>query len=306
MNEIYLESNKDLVSEEKWKKLIESIRTTFNGLETNKDLAKKILKEKILDSIEKRTRNIDKFGILLSGGVDSSLIALICKQMNLKFNCYCVGFNNSKDLEAAKKVANVYKLSLKWKTLSLLELEESLKCTLNILKCPDFVSVSVGSVLYAAGEIAKKDKIKILFGGLGSEEIFAGYQRHEESLKKGFQAVHNECWNGLLNIWRRDLKRDYLIAKSLNLNLSTPYMDIDVIKYAMSIHPKLKIIHQEKKIILREIAEDIGLAKEIAFRKKKAAQYGSNFLNGIEKLAKKNKFKLKKDYIEYLYPNQVR
>ena len=52
-----------------------------------------------------------------------------------------------------------------------------------------------------------------------------------------------------------------------------------------------------KKIILREAAEFLGLKKEFAWRKKQAAQYGSNFVNGIEKLAKRKGFKMKKDYL---------
>ena len=44
----------------------------------------------------------------------------------------------------------------------------------------------------------------------------------------------------------------------------------------------------------------LGLKKEFAFRKKKAAQYGSNFDKAILKLAKKNGFKYKKEYLDYL------
>jgi len=162
------------------------------------------------------------------------------------------------------------------------------------------VWVSVGSVLYAAGKLALNDKANVLFGGLGSEEIFAGYQRHEEALKQGFEALHKECWNGMKNMWQRDLKRDFLIAKNLGLKLKTPYMDPGLIKYAMQIHPMYKLDADNKKIILREVAEEIGLKREFAFRPKKAAQYGSNFVNGIEKLAKKNNFQLKKDYLKSL------
>ena len=61
-----------------------------------------------------------------------------------------------------------------------------------------------------------------------------------------------------------------------------------------------KLDKENKKIILREATEFIGLKKEFAWRKKQAAQYGSNFINGIEKLAKKNGFKLKKDYLQSL------
>jgi asparagine synthase (glutamine-hydrolysing) len=61
-----------------------------------------------------------------------------------------------------------------------------------------------------------------------------------------------------------------------------------------------KLDKENKKIILREIAEDFGLDKEFAQRKKKAAQYGSNFVKGIDKLAKKHGFTTKKEYLQSL------
>jgi len=62
----------------------------------------------------------------------------------------------------------------------------------------------------------------------------------------------------------------------------------------------LKLDKDSKKIILREAAEFIGLKKDFAWRRKQAAQYGSNFVNGIDKLARKSGFKLKKDYLQSL------
>jgi len=84
------------------------------------------------------------------------------------------------------------------------------------------------------------------------------------------------------------------------LDLRTPFLDKELIKVAMNVHPMFKLDKENKKIILREATEFIGLKKEFAWRKKQAAQYGSNFINGIEKLAKKNGFKLKKDYLQSL------
>ncbi len=301
MEEIFLDENSNLIEEDKWKNFIKSIKTNFDNLETNKERAKRVLKEKIIDAVKKRTENLDNFGVLFSGGVDSSLIALICKQLNLNFTCYSIGLENSQDIEAAKKTADFYGFNLKYKILPLDEFEDIIKDTIKILNNGDIVWVSVGSVLYAAGKLALNDNINILFGGLGSEEIFAGYQRHEEALKENnFEALHDECWNGLKNMWQRDLKRDFLIAKNLNLQLKTPYMDLDLIKYAMQINPMYKLDKQDKKIILREVAKDIGLKEEFAFRPKKAAQYGSNFVKGIDKLTKKNNFNLKKEYLQSL------
>src|SRR3989338_116975 len=300
--EIYLKQG-SLIKKEDWEKLIASIETNYENLETNKERAKRKIRKLIENSIIKRAQNLNKFGILFSGGVDSTLIAFLCKKHGFNFTCFTIGLENSQDIEYAKIIAEKYNFSLKHKILSLKEFENVIRNTVKIINNDDIVWISVGSVLYATAQLALQDNISILFGGLGTEEIFAGYQRHEDVLADNdFESVHKESWNGLKNMWQRDLLRDSIIAKSLGIELRTPYMDLGVIKAAMDINPMHKIDKISKKIILREIAENFGLEKEFAWRPKKAAQYGSNFVKGIDKLAKKHGFATKKEYLKSLLP----
>ena len=288
-----------LIPENLWIKFVSGLENNFDNLETNNERAKRELADAIANAVRKRVAA--KAGVLFSGGVDSSLIAFVLKKLNCNFTCYTVGIDGSDDIEWAQKVANEYKLSFKYKILNFDELEIILRNVIKILNDAEIVKVSVGSVLYAAGRLALADGNNVLFGGLGSEEIFAGYKRHEDALQENnFEALHKECWDGLRNMWKRDLTRDFAIAKKLGLDLRTPFLDKDLIKIAMNVHPMLKLGKDNKKIILREAAELIGLNKEFAWRKKQAAQYGSNFVNGIDKLARKNGFKFKKDYLQSL------
>ena len=285
-----------LIPEELWVKFVESLENDFDSLETNKERAKREIAEAIVNAVRKRV--VPKFGILFSGGVDSSLIAFVCRQLKCNFTCYAVGIEGSDDITWAQQIAREYRFDLKFKVLSLDELEIVVKDVVKTLNDADIVKVSVGSVLYSAGKLALINNDNVLFGGLGSEEIFAGYQRHEDVFNdNNFEALHKECWSGLKNMWRKDLTRDFAIAKKLGLDLRVPFLDKDLIKVAMNIHPMYKLDKSNKKIILREAAELIGLKKEFAWRKKQAAQYGSNFVNGIEKLAKIKGFKFKKDYL---------
>ena len=298
--EPYLKNNA-LISRDEWKKLISSIETKYDNLETNKERSKRKLAALIEKAITSRAETLGKFGVLFSGGVDSTLIALLCKKHNYNFTCFTLGMENSQDIEYSIKIAKKYNFDLKYKILSLDEIEAIIKNTAKILQSADIVWVSVGSVFYAASKLALHNSIKILFGGLGTEEIFAGYQRHADTLQNsGFEAVHRESWSGLKSMWQRDLLRDYKLAKALGVELNTPYMDLNVIKEAMSVSPIYKLDKQNKKIILREIAEEFSLEKEFAWRPKKAAQYGSNFLKGIDKLAKKYSFQTKKEYLQSL------
>lgn len=300
MEELFID-NKDLIKFDVWKGRIKKLYTDFNNLETNKNRAKRNVKEVFLNAIKKRINKNNNFGVAFSGGVDSTLIAFTLKDLGVDFTCYAVGLENSQDTQEAKKIANKYGFKLRLKILSINEFERIVKKVVHILDNYDVMKVSVGCVTYAVCEMAKKDGIVNVFTGLGSEEIFAGYQRHEEALQENnFEKLHEECYNGLLNMRERDLVRDFSIGKSFGMDLATPYLDEDLIKLSMKVHPMYKLDKNDKKIILREVAEEIGLDKEFAWRPKKAAQYGSRFIKGIDKLAKKNGFKLKKDYLKSL------
>ena len=277
-----IESKDKLISEKQWIKHINSLKT--KGKSTKKEL-----KEKIVNAVKKRIPK-KKSGIFFSGGIDSSLIALICKQLKADFICYAVGLENAADIEAAKKAAKLLNVKLKFKIFDLKEIEKIIKLTTEIVG-PDVMKVGVGSVIYAAAQLAKKDKINTFFSGLGSEEIFAGYERHISA-----KDINKECWKGLKDMYQRDFLRDFAIAEKLKIDILTPFLDSELIKTAMQIPGKEKLNKKYKKVILRKIAQELGLPKEIAWRKKKAAQYGSKFDRAILKLAKRNGFKYKKDY----------
>ncbi|MBI4440333.1 hypothetical protein HY638_05155 [Candidatus Woesearchaeota archaeon] len=290
--------NGSLVRKDEWIRYISGLENSFDDLETNKERAKRIFRENFIAAIKSRARG--KFGVLLSGGVDSALIALVCKQLGCDFVCYTLGMEKSKDAVAAEQVAQEYGLTLKKITIPQEDLEKVFLKVLQIIGEPDVVKVEVGAVMYVLLDIASRDGIRNLFGGLGSEEIFSGYQRHEEAMKKGFDELHRECWSGLKGMWERDLVRDSKIAKMFNVNLLTPFLDKEVIVSAMNIHPMYKMDAGNKKIILREVAEEMGLKKEFAWRKKIAAQYGSNVDDALEKAAKKRGMKKKEFLISLL------
>jgi len=283
-----------LISYERWSNYIDSLKT--KEIVDNEEEAVTKLKVVFESSIKKRIPS-QKFGILFSGGVDSTLIAYLCKKVSNNFVCYTVGMEGSKDVEFSYKVAKKLNLPHKLQLYSISDMEELFEETAKILgkKLINIVNLGVGAVEVAAINLAEKDNIKIFFSGLGSEEIFAGYQRHEHS-----KNINEECWTGLKTTWERDFQRDFFIAKSKKISFLTPFLDKELITVAMQIDGNLKIKAGYKKYILRKTAQELGLAKEYSFRPKKAAQYGSKFDKAILKIAKLKGYKYKKEYLDYL------
>ncbi|MFH1182178.1 MAG: asparagine synthase-related protein [Candidatus Woesearchaeota archaeon] len=283
-------ANGKLVPERQWLRHVARLKSSLGSAIKNKPAAKKLIREKILAAVEKRSGR--KFGILFSGGVDSAVIALICKMLGRKFSCYTVGLKGSKDMAAAEAAAKKLKLKLIKKELSMAEVEFLLKKAAKAVPLKDVVNVEVAAVELAAIKLAKRHGDRVLFTGLGAEEIFAGYKRH--ILAKN---ANKECWQGLRMVWKRDFLRDCAIVASQKVTFLTPFLDTSLIIAAMRIPAKWKISTEDRKIILREVAADLGLPEQFAFRRKHAAQYGSSVDKAVEKLARSHGFRRKWEYI---------
>jgi len=303
MQEIFANENR-LISLDEWNEIITNLNATEELTDSEEKIALEI-RRLTENAVLERVKGKEPIGICFSGGLDSSLIAAICKKNNIKFTCYTVGFQDGNmevpdDIEHATQVAKFLQLTddeFKSKIFDLLEVEDIIIKTAKILKdVPEndkinkIVNLGVGSVEVAAYSISKKEKF--FFSGIGSEEIFAGHDRHKTT------PTNEECFNGLLKMYERDLLRDSTISTSCGFSFLTPFLDKELVSYALKIPVGYKINNIGSKMILRKAA--MPYLKEFSNRPKKAAQYGSSFDKAIAKLASKNGFETKKEYYNKL------
>ena len=286
-----------LVQQRDWNGQVASLKREASrlGFFGSSAAARRAIGEALIAAVENRAGTAGKFGVLLSGGIDSSFIAFILKKLGLRFTCFCVGVSGSKDLAAARVAARKLRLELVSKEYPVAAAEAVIRVAVKILGTADPVAIGIAATEIAALRLVTMNKVGVVFTGLGSEEIFAGYQRHVIA-----DDVNGECWRGLAAMWARDFLRDFRVAAAFRVKALTPFLDKKVIVAAMRARPGWKIRDGEKKLILREIAAAAGLPEEIAFRPKLAAQYGSGFDRMLGKLARASGFAGKREYLRFV------
>ena len=278
------------------------IEREFFKVEVNCDdyeTAKKKVKGLLVNSIAKRIPDC-KFGLLFSGGLDSAFIALILKNLGVDFTCYFCLFNDENfsepsDLKFALDIAKKLDLNLEVVKVNIKDVQESIQSVVKTIESSNVTKTGVALPFYFASRKAHLDGCKVIISGLGSDEIFAGYGRHKQSAD-----VNKECYSNLLWLYERDLYRDDVITMANNVELRVPFLDNALVEYCLKLNPDFKI-NSFDKFILRDVAFEMGLPKEFAYRKKVAAQYGSNFDKAIGKLSKLSGFKNKSEYLNKFY-----
>ncbi|MBU0536100.1 MAG: diphthine--ammonia ligase [Nanoarchaeota archaeon] len=254
--------------------------------------------ELLQEAVRKRVPQ-KSVGLLFSGGIDSTMIAVMLKRLGVDFTCYTAALDSeteAEDVVYARKVAEALGLKLKIIKIKLEEVEGYLRKIVPLIEDSNVVKVGVALPFYVCCETAKRDGIKVILSGLGSEEIFAGYERHKRSIN-----INRECYSGLLKMYERDLYRDDVVTMSNSIELRVPFLDKELVSYALKIPSVYKLSGERNKIALRDAAAKLGLDNEFAERKKRAAQYGSRFDKAIEKLAKKSGSRTKSEYLKGFY-----
>ncbi len=228
----------------------------------------------LIKALKKRKSDV----IAFSGGIDSALLAALA---DWKVKLVCVGLEGSPDLIEAEKLANENSWDIIFFKITSKDVENAISKVVKLVE-GDYTNISIAAFEFLLYGFVKKLGYKSVITGLGAEEIFAGYKRHRDA-----KDVHQECWNGLKELYEKDLVREEILAKYFKLDVRSPFLDKDLVEYAMKIDPSLKVTSKGDKFILRELGSNLGLS--VAFRAKKAMQYGSGFDKAVEKLAPKSK-----------------
>ena len=219
---------------------------------------------------------------LLSGGLDSSLVASIVSRHVENLETFSIGMIGGEDLQYAQKVADF--LGTRHTSIELTEDEffEAIPEVIRAIESYDTTTVraSVGNYLVSK-YIAKHSQAKVIFNGDGSDELMGGYLYFGAAPDKW--EFDRECKRLLNNIHSFDVLRSDRSISSNGLEARTPFLDRGWVEFYLSLDKEIRF-HGDKhakmeKYLIREAFDDgTYLPREILFRKKEAFSDGVSSL----------------------------
>jgi asparagine synthase (glutamine-hydrolysing) len=266
-------------------------------------------------AVRKRLAEVNhaaKVGVLLSGGVDSCLIAKLVHDVasnsgkevtaytiglpdsGKEVIAYTVGLPDAPDVNFAHKFARELGIRHRMKILSINEIEECIPKVIDAIEDSDFVQVEAGIGIYAAMDMAKEDGIGVIFSGQGPDELWGGYNWYPRVLgKDGRQELCRRMWDDFTRADIETLDRENKIAMAHGVEMLLPFLDTEVVNVAMSVASELKVTSEEDhlgKHPHRQLAIKVGVPEEYANREKLAIQHGTNIHGVLDEIARKNGF----------------
>jgi asparagine synthase (glutamine-hydrolysing) len=232
--------------------------------------------DKIKDSIT-QTVTEKKIGIAYSGGVDSTLISKVCKDMGYDITLLTIGFAESHDILFAKEVNEQLNY-----THHILEIEPkdfpSIPSTIHEKIQTDNLSWNENCIaFYYVSKLAKSLGLSTVVTANGIDELFCGYNAYREAFSGGESKI-NEVMDAKLDNELKMMKAVNMIASEFDVKILQPLLSPDFINYAKTVPIEDKITDSEdiyRKHMIRQLAKQVGVPEVSYNKRKKALQYGS-------------------------------
>ena len=279
-------------------------KMTITDIEEAKKLINKNFKKAVID----RLMTHRPLGSLLSGGLDSSLVAAIAAKAynneGRKLRTFSVGMPGATDKKYAEMVAKHIDSQHTHVEFSEKDFLEAIDMTVKIIGSFDITTIraSVGLVLISRW-IRDNTDIKVLLTGEGSDELTSGYMYFHNAPSPAEN--HQENLRLLNELYVYDLLRGDRSIADFGLEARIPFLDRNFMKTILSIDPKLRLpTHNEKlghrieKFLLRSSFEAENLLPfEALWRKKEA------FSDGVSG-EKRSWFEIIQEHAQTLYSDE--
>ncbi|MEM3702940.1 MAG: asparagine synthase C-terminal domain-containing protein, partial [Candidatus Bathyarchaeia archaeon] len=270
---------------------------------TAEEAAEKL--RKILeDSAKERVSGLKEVAVAFSGGLDSSLTALLAKKAGIKVHLVHVSLENRPETVQAKEAAALLDMPIHTYLYSEEDVEKVLPKVLWTVESPNPVKVSIGVPIFWTAEKAAEQGFRVLLTGQGADELFGGYRRYLNVYSRfGEKAVENALVHDALTMHENNFERDSKICAFHNIEPRLPFASYHLAEFALSLPLNLKIESKSdllRKIVLRRVAEKLELPPQIVAKLKRAVQYATGTSKVIKKIARREKISVKQ-YLQKLF-----
>ncbi len=261
------------------------------------------------DAVKDNTSNIDElrsalenavkrqlmtdvpYGVLLSGGLDSSIVSAIAKKYASQrvesgdkqgawwpqLHSFAVGLKGAPDLLAAKKVADHIGTVHHEINFTVQEGLDAVRDVIYHIETYDVTTVRASTPMYLLARVIKSMGIKMVLSGEGADEIFGGYLYFHKA--PNAEELHKETVRKLSKLHMYDCLRANKSLSAWGVEGRVPFLDKEFMDVAMRLNPKDKLsgtVGKIEKWILRKAFEDY-LPEEVAWRQKEQFSDGVGY-----------------------------
>ncbi len=217
-----------------------------------------LLRISLTEAVEKRLMSDVPLGVLLSGGLDSSIIASITsrlmKESSEKLNSFSIGLKNAPDLKAAKYVAEFLGTEHHEINFTVEAGLDALSKIIWHLESYDVTTIRASTPMYFLSKAITEIGIKVVLSGEGADEIFGGYLYFENA--PTYIDFQKETIERVKRLSTADCLRADKSTMAHGLEARVPFLDKSFLDVAMYIKPEDKkqdkVIDKPEKYILRK------------------------------------------------------
>lgn len=263
--------------------------TEFDAVNENETSIQE-LKEALEAAVKRQLMSDVPYGVLLSGGLDSSITSAVAKKFAQKriesgdqqdawypqLHSFAVGLEGSPDLVAAKKVADHIGTIHHEIKFTIQEGLDAIRDVIYNIETYDVTTIRASTPMYLMARVIKSMGIKMVLSGEGSDELFGGYLYFHKA--PNAREFHEETVRKLSKLHMYDCLRANKSLAAWGIEGRVPFLDKEFMDVAMRINPQDKMINGERmeKWVLRKAFEEM-LPESVAWRQKEQFSDGVGY-----------------------------
>ena len=263
--------------------------TDFNAVKENQTSIEEV-RNALEAAVHRQLMSDVPYGVLLSGGLDSSIISAIAKKYADKrvesddtqeawwpqLHSFSVGLEGSPDLAAAKKVADHIGTVHHEIKFTIQEGLDAIKDVIYNLETYDITTIRASTPMYLMARVIKSMGVKMVLSGEGADELFGGYLYFHKA--PNAEEFHKETVRKLDKLHMYDCLRANKSLAAWGIEGRVPFLDKEFMDVAMQINPKDKMINGERmeKWVIRKAFESY-LPESVAWRQKEQFSDGVGY-----------------------------